>query len=102
MSDRPPKSGPQVGFDFTQLPRPVAPPPAQVERAKPPEPEVFTVGQLGRILGRSIEREFSDALWVEGEVSSARPAASGHLYFCLKDEQEEAVVDVVIYRTNVT
>ena len=35
-------------------------------------------------------------------MSSARPAPSGHLYFCLKDEQEEASIDVVLYRSSVT
>jgi len=54
------------------------------------------------MLTRTLERSFSDAVWVEGEVAGARPAPSGHLYFCLKDEEEEAVVDVVIYRTNVS
>jgi exodeoxyribonuclease VII large subunit len=39
---------------------------------------------------------------VEGEVTGARLAASGHLYFALKDEEEEALVDVVVYRGNVT
>jgi len=41
-------------------------------------------------------------VWVEGEISGTRPAPSGHLYFCLKDEEEEAVIDVVMYRANVT
>jgi exodeoxyribonuclease VII large subunit len=54
------------------------------------------------MLTRTLERSFSDAVWVEGEVSGARPAPSGHLYFCLKDEEEDAVVDVVVYRANVT
>jgi exodeoxyribonuclease VII large subunit len=41
-------------------------------------------------------------VWVEGEVSGARPAPSGHLYFSLKDEDEDAVIDVVVYRANIT
>jgi exodeoxyribonuclease VII large subunit len=36
--------------------------------------------------------------WVQGEVSSLRRAASGHQYFALKDEQEDAVIDCVMYR----
>jgi exodeoxyribonuclease VII large subunit len=60
------------------------------------------VAQLGRILTRTLERSFAGAVWVEGEVSGARPAPSGHLYFCLKDEDDDAVVDVVVYRANVT
>src|SRR5687768_5729254 len=54
--------------------------------------KIYTVAQLGRIVGRSLERIFVDTLWVEGEVSGARPAPSGHVYFCLKDEAEEAVI----------
>ena len=41
-------------------------------------------------------------MWVIGEVSGARPAPSGHLYFSLKDEEEDAVMDVVVYRAQVT
>ena len=67
-----------------------------------PAPAILTVAQLGRLLTRTLERSFADAVWVEGEVSGARPAPSGHLYFCLKDEEEDAVVDVVVYRANVT
>lgn len=36
--------------------------------------------------------------WVEGEVTSLKRAASGHVYFCLKDEREDAVLDCVMYR----
>ena len=41
-------------------------------------------------------------VWVEGEVVGARPAASGHLYFTLKDQAEDAALDVVMYRANLT
>jgi exodeoxyribonuclease VII large subunit len=60
------------------------------------------VAQLGRVVGRSLERTFSEDVWVEGEVSGARPAASGHVYFAMKDEDEEATIDVVLYRSQVT
>lgn len=63
---------------------------------------MLTVGQLGRALGRAFERMFVEDVWVEGEVSSARPAASGHVYFAMKDEKEEATIDVVLYRTQVS
>jgi exodeoxyribonuclease VII large subunit len=42
-----------------------------------------------------VEREFRD-VWVEGEISNLRPAASGHLYFTLKDA--EAQLPVVMFR----
>ncbi|MBX3198513.1 MAG: exodeoxyribonuclease VII large subunit [Labilithrix sp.] len=79
-------------------PLPERPPPPAVK----PERRVFTVGELGRIVGRSLERAFAAELWVEGEVGGARPASSGHVYFSLKDEREEAAIDVVLYRSQVT
>jgi exodeoxyribonuclease VII large subunit len=50
------------------------------------------------LVGRArelVEREFRD-VWVEGEISNLRPAASGHLYFTLKDA--EAQLPVVMFR----
>ena len=77
---------------------PLAPPAAPA----PSAPPVLTVSQLGRLLTRTLERNFAEAVWVEGEVTGARPAPSGHLYFSMKDEDEDATVDVVVYRQNVT
>ena len=42
-----------------------------------------------------VEAELGD-VWVEGEISNCRPAASGHLYFTLKDA--EAQLPVVLFR----
>ena len=83
------------------VPVPGSPSPAPPKTAPTPPP-ILTVSQLGRILTRTLERNFSEAVWVEGEVTGARPAASGHLYFSLKDEDEDATMDVVVYRGNVT
>ena len=66
------------------------------------EPRPLTVAELDRAIKGAIEDTFSSGVWVEGEVTGARPAPSGHLYFCLKDEREEAAIDVVMYRANVT
>jgi exodeoxyribonuclease VII large subunit len=81
---------PSLSFDFT--PR------------KPPdeEPRALTVSELDRAIKGSLDDAFTSAVWVEGEVADARPAPSGHLYFCLKDEREDAAVDVVVYRSTVT
>ncbi|MDF2692522.1 MAG: Exodeoxyribonuclease large subunit, partial [Labilithrix sp.] len=87
--------------DPVWVPPPLPERPAAAPAAKP-EPRVLTVGQLGRVVGRSLERTFTTELWVEGEVSGARPASSGHVYFCMKDENEEAAIDVVLYRSQVT
>jgi exodeoxyribonuclease VII large subunit len=59
--------------------------------------EVVTVAELDRRLRRAVETA-SGTYWVEGEVTSLKLAASGHAYFCLKDEREDAVVDCVMYR----
>jgi exodeoxyribonuclease VII large subunit len=71
---------------------------------KPPdeEPRPLTVAELDRAIKGAMDDAFARAVWVEGEVADARPAPSGHLYFCLKDEREEASIDVVAYRSNVT
>lgn len=72
---------------------------------KPPadqEPRPLSVAELDRAIKGAVDDVFANAVWVEGEVGDSRPAPSGHLYFCLKDEREEATVDVVIYRSAVT
>ena len=40
----------------------------------------------------------SSAQWVEAELGAINRAGSGHVYFALKDEQEDAVLDGVMYR----
>ncbi len=66
------------------------------------ERDVLTVAELGRALARGVERAVPRAVWVEGEVVGSRPAASGHLYFTLKDQEEDAAIDVVMYRASLT
>jgi exodeoxyribonuclease VII large subunit len=63
------------------------------------EAKVYSVADLDRRLKRAVEMATPD-VWVEGEVSGAKSAPSGHLYFCLKDEKEDAVVDCVMYRSS--
>jgi exodeoxyribonuclease VII large subunit len=79
-------------FDFT--------PPAAKPADEQPRP--LTVGELDRAIRGALEAGFERDVWVEGEVIGARPAPSGHLYFSLKDEREDAAIDVVMYRSNVT
>lgn len=59
--------------------------------------DVISVADLSRRLKRAVEAVDGGA-WVEGEVASLRRAASGHVYFALKDEREEALIDCVMYR----
>jgi len=49
-----------------------------------PTRKVFSISELSREIKGLLEGRFSD-VWVTGEVSNYRPAASGHLYFTLKD-----------------
>src|SRR5690349_4009453 len=56
---------------------------------------VLSVSQLLRSVRDVLERRFP-LQWISGEVSNLRPAASGHLYFTLKDEN--AQVDCVMFR----
>ena len=60
---------------------------------------VVSVSELDRRLRRSVE-EASAKLWVEGELSSLKRAPSGHVYFSLKDEAEDAIIECVMYRFN--
>ena len=73
--------GSQLGFRF--------------EAPKTAQRRVWKVSELTGQLRVEVERSFSD-LWVEGEISDLRPAASGHLYFTIKDES--AQVSVVMFR----
>ena len=58
---------------------------------KPAAPKSVSVTELNRRIKSLIERELG-TLWVEGEVSNFRPAASGHIYFTLKDEGSQIPV----------
>ncbi len=62
-------------------------------------PAILSVSQLLRSARDTLERRFP-LQWIAGEVSNLRPAASGHLYFTLKDES--AQVDCVMFRGRAT
>lgn len=79
--ESPAKSGGQLGFRF--------------EAARPSPRRVWKVSELVSELRAEVEREFSD-LWIEGEISDLRPAASGHIYFTLKDD--EGQLTAVLFR----
>jgi exodeoxyribonuclease VII large subunit len=50
--------------------------------------EILTVTELNRSARRLLEQRFP-LLWVAGEISNLTRAASGHLYFTLKDTQAQ-------------
>ncbi len=61
-------------------------------RGKP----VYQVNEIVRLLASELEQAFGD-IWVEGEVSGFKRAASGHCYFSLKDDS--AALKSVMFRT---
>lgn len=56
----------------------------------------WKVRELVAEVRRHIEREYLDVR-VEGEISNLRQAASGHVYFTLKDQESQ--LPVVLFRT---
>lgn len=58
--------------------------------------EILTVAELNRAARQLLERQFP-LLWVAGEISNLTRAASGHLYFSLKDAH--AQVRCVMFRS---
>jgi len=81
---------PQLSFDLA----PPEPPPAP--KPSPREPILYTVRQLIAELRQHVEGAYTGILNVEGEISNCRPAASGHIYFTLKDG--DAQLPVVLFR----
>lgn len=57
---------------------------------------VWTVGALVSEIRGRVEKEYRDVR-VEGEISNLRRAASGHVYFTLKDRQSQ--LPVVLFRS---
>lgn len=48
-------------------------------------PKPITISELTAQIKGTLEPAFTD-VWISGEISNYRPAASGHAYFSLKDE----------------
>ncbi|HQB45323.1 MAG TPA: exodeoxyribonuclease VII large subunit, partial [Polyangiaceae bacterium] len=61
------------------------------------EPTVWSVAELDRRLRFAAEK-VSGGVWVQGEVQAVKTASSGHMYFTLKDEQQDAMIEAVAYR----
>src|SRR5712675_3063126 len=61
-----------------------------------PERRVVTVSELNAAIRGVLDREFFD-VWVSGEISGVKHAASGHYYFTLKDA--EAQLRCVCFRS---
>jgi exodeoxyribonuclease VII large subunit len=53
-----------------------------------PERRVFTVSELNSAIRGILDREFQD-VWIVGEISGTKLAASGHYYFTLKERDAQ-------------
>ncbi len=60
----------------------------QLQISWEPQRRIFTVAELTAAIKGLLEEEFFD-VWVAGEISGARQAASGHYYFTLKDAEAQ-------------
>ncbi|HUI80470.1 MAG TPA: exodeoxyribonuclease VII large subunit [Bryobacteraceae bacterium] len=54
-----------------------------------PERQIFTVSELNAAIRAVLDSEFPD-IWVSGEISGVKLAASGHYYFTLKEREAQA------------
>jgi len=61
-----------------------------------PRRRIYTVGELNAAIRAALDEGFQD-IWVAGEISGLKPAASGHFYFTLKDRDSQ--VRCVAYRS---
>ena len=61
-----------------------------------PQRRVYSVSELNAAIRAALEDEFPD-VWVSGEISGVKLAASGHYYFTLKER--EAQVHAVAFRS---
>ena len=67
-----------------------------LEFDRTPERHIFTVSELNAAIRAVLDAEFPD-LWVSGEISGVKLAASGHYYFTLKER--DAQVRCVAFRS---
>jgi len=62
-----------------------------------PQRRIFTVSELNAAIHAVLDAEFAE-VWVSGEISGLKLAASGHYYFTLKER--EAQVRCVAFRSS--
>jgi exodeoxyribonuclease VII large subunit len=71
-------------------------PPGMLRVVQAPKP--MSVSELNRVVKGAIEDRFG-LLWVEGEITALKiSAGTGHVYFDLKDEREEARIACVVWK----
>ena len=47
--------------------------------------EIWSITEITQAIRKSLQTQFP-VVWIRGEISNLRSQASGHRYFCLKDE----------------
>ena len=67
-----------------------------LEFDRAPQRRIYTVSELNGAIRAVLDAEFSN-VWVSGEISGVKHAASGHFYFTLKER--EAQVRCVAFRS---
>ncbi len=77
---------------------PTVTPDANLAATDASEPKVVGVAQLDRALKNLLENHTANVR-VRGEVTSLHRASSGHAYFSLKDENEDALIECAMYRS---
>ena len=60
-------------------------------------PKAISVAEFNRGAKSLLEQRFP-AVWIEGEIASCKIATSGHAYFDLKDDREEARVACCFFK----
>ena len=61
-----------------------------------PSRRIYTVAELNAAIRAALDEQFSD-IWVSGEISGLKQAASGHFYFTLKERDSQ--VKCVAFRS---
>ena len=61
-------------------------------------PKPLSISEFNRTARETLEQRFAASVWIEGEISSAKLVTSGHLYFELKDEREDARLACVMWK----
>jgi len=69
------------------------------EKKSPPGPEPWSVSAINRQVRFDLERGWGN-VWVHGEIADATRAATGHVYFTLNDEEEQAQLKAVMFRSD--
>lgn len=61
--------------------------------------EIYSVSGLLKIARRWLEYNFNK-IWIRGEITNLKNSPSGHIYFSLKDEKNEAILPSVIWASS--